>query len=222
MRYKEYLVKLNGSEKKLGVFGEQHIYTPSESRFAKKIIPDFDTVAVEGSNKKSFIYWIGILYLPMILALILGTNRSFKNDTSNSLAKKYKKKVVMLEKGAEHFKLTQKIALVAAGLFSIPYSPFLYASYKFYGDPFEKWTKAHEKRMANKKKGKKGLFSGFFEYAYKSNLKERDRIMAKKSIDLLRKNSGSLLIVCGESHLDGIIKNLDKKLKLKEIRSYHF
>ena len=50
---------------------------------------------------------------------------------------------LMLEKGAEHFKLTQKIALVAAGLFSILYSPFLYASYKFYGDPFEKGTKEH-------------------------------------------------------------------------------
>lgn len=221
MIYKEYLTKLNGLEKRLGVFGEVHIYTPDESRFAREIMPNFDTVAVEGANQKSSLSWIGVLYIPMLLAYITGTNRSLGSDTSETLAEKYGKQVVRLEEDEEQlFPITQKIALATVGTISIPMSPFIYGYCKFYGDPYEVGTRAYEKRMAKKREGKKSLFSKFFEYAYKNNIEERNRVMVERSVEILREDSGNLLVVCGEDHLEGLVENLHDKLRLEETRSF--
>ena len=88
------------------------------------------------------------------------------------------------------------------------------------GTPFEIGTKAYEKRIDKKNKSKKSLSSKFFEYAYKNNIEERNRVMAERTVDILRENPGKLLIVCGEEHLDGIIENLYDKLTLKETKSF--
>lgn len=216
MRYKEYLVKLDGSKKILGVFGEQHIYTQDASRFVRKIMHNFDTIVIEGTNQKSSLFWIGILYIPVTLAYVAGTKKSFDTlDTAKTIAEEHGKRVVRLEEDIEHLlPLTQKIALAIAGTVSIPMSPFVYSYCRFYGDPYEVGTKAYERRMAKEREGKKSLFSGFLEYAFKNN--EEDSIMAERSVGIL-KDSKNLLVVCGEGHLDGLVRELSNKLRLKEI-----
>ena len=232
MKYKEYVVKFNeerrlGPFARLGILGEEHIYTPEESIFVKKIMPSFDTVAIEGESKQSSsFFWLGLLYLPVMLAYMAGTNRSLNNDTAKQIAEKYGKRIMRLEEDTEQlFPLSQKIALAIVGLTSIPMAPLCYAKLKLYGDPFEVGTKAYEKRIADKKKGKKGLdlFSRLTNFAYMGNIGKRDRIMAERSIDILRRVSDNLLIVCGENHLDGIVKNLhDQLLGRKTPAEFYF
>jgi len=221
MRYKEYLVRLNNLEKKLGILGESHVYTPDESRFAREIIPNFDTVALEGTSQNSSVLLIQKLYIPARWAYIVGTNRSFNIDSARTIAKKYGKRFVSLEEGIEQlFPVSQKIALASVGAISIFISPFLYGYLKLYGDPSKVGTKAYEKRIAKKKKSKKSLFSRLTDFAIIGNIDERNRVMAERSIDILQKNPGNLLVICGQLHFDGLIKNLYDKLRLEEVRSF--
>ena len=156
----------------------------------------------------------------MILTYIAGTNRSSKNDTAQHIAETYCKRIVRLEKDEEQlWPLMQKIAFATLGATSIFISPFLYGYLKLYGDPYEAGTKAYKKRTAEKK-SKKSLFSRFIDFAYESNLDQRNRAMAEKSIDILRRNTNNLLVVCGEEHLDGIVENLYGRLRLKEVKSF--
>lgn len=221
MKYVEYLTKSDYSEKKLGIFGEVHIYSPKESAFASKIVPKFDTVAIEGSSKISSLHWIGLLYAPMFLAYIAGTNRSLNNLNAKEIAGVHGKKLIKLEEDIEKsFPLIQKIALSAVGMITIPMSPFLYAYLKIYGDPLERGNKAYERFTKEMKKDKKGLFSKLVNFAYSNNLDERNKVMAERAVNILNTSSNKLLIVCGKGHLDGIVDNLHNKLKLKKVRSF--
>lgn len=177
--------------------------------------------AYEGSDKKSTIAYIGLLYIPFFLAYNAGRNSSPKNDTAKTIAEKRGKRVMRLEEDLEQlFSLKQKIALATIGVITIPLSPGIYWYLKSHGDPYEVGTKAYEKRMAMKEKGKKKYISRLINYAFISNLNERNRIMANRSVDILQQEPGNLLLICGEAHLDGIIENLHHRLKLKEVRSF--
>jgi len=216
MQYYEYLTEVDGLEKKVGILGEIHIYTSLESIFAHSVIPNYETIAMEGPKKGStpFFFCVGLLYVPVILAYMAGTNRSFNNPTAKAIAKIHRKEIITLEDDTDQlFPFTQKLAFGLVGLLSIPISPYLYFKYKMNGDPFEHGTKNYEKKM----KRKKSLVSKLTSYAYFNNLEQRDRVMAERSIDLLRSERDNLLIVCGEAHVPGITENLRKQLDLEEV-----
>lgn len=219
MRYKEYLARHNGWEKKLGVLGEIHIYNPSDTELALDKVINFTNVAVEGADKKSSLARIGLLYFPMFMAYMLATNRSPNNLTALRIARRQKKNVMRLEEDEEQlFPLTQKIALGIGGLITSATAPMLYAYLKAYGDPFQTGTKAYERRTAKRRKPKEGL-SRFLDFAYHNNLHARDKKMAERSVDLLKNGASDLLIVCGDGHMDGVIDNLETTIVLEEINS---
>lgn len=221
MIYKEYLARFNGSEKKVGVLGEIHLYTTAETAFARQIVPNFDTVAFEGDPQNSiYLTFICMLFTPIVLTLATGAKRSIFNDSSYSIAKEYKKRIIWLEEGTwKSSPLLQKIVFATAGAITIPVSPFAYVYLRYYGDPFTPGTKAYKDMdMAKEKKDKQGLFSRLFRYAYTNDISERNKIMADRSVDILR-GSERLLVVCGERHLEGIVENLSSMLSLREVRS---
>lgn len=219
MRYKEYSAS-HHLDRRIGIFGETHIYTPDESKLVSEIVQRFDIVASEGSGKKDYLFWVGILYIPLAFAMILGTDRR-SPDTVHNIAKRSGKEIFHLEKDTRHlFSFTQKIAMALGGLVSMPFAPFEYMNYKKNGDPYAIGTKAYEKRIAEEKSGKKNLLQRLTDYGFASNLKERDKLMAEKSFDIFQESAKNLLIVCGELHLDGIVENLHNKLELKEVNSF--
>ncbi|UCD03642.1 MAG: hypothetical protein JSW73_03820 [Candidatus Woesearchaeota archaeon] len=221
MKYKEYLTKLDGTDKKLGILGEAHLYTKDESKFAKELVPNFDIVASEGSNREAYLHQIGILYVPLILAYVAATNRSFNNKRAIDIAERHGKKIITLDDSVEElFSIPQKLAIGLSGAISIPLSPFIYVYYKLLNDPSKRNNKAYKRIVERRKKGKKSLSSKFFSYAFTKNMNVRDKVMAENSVKILKERTGDLLVVCGELHLDGIIDNLQKTLELSEVRSF--
>lgn len=219
MRYKEYSAS-HHLDRRIGIFGEMHIYNKTESKFAREIVPRFDIVASEGSGKKDYLFWVGLLYIPMAFAMIFGTDRR-SPDTAYNIARQSGKEIFHLEKDTRHlFSFTQKAAMALGGLASMPFAPLEYMNYKKNGDPYTTGTKAYEKRIAEEKSGKKSLLQKLIDYGFASNLKERDKLMAEKSFDIFQQSAKNLLIVCGEMHLDGIVENLHNKLELKEVNSF--
>lgn len=176
MEYKEYRAKIEGIEKKLGVLGEIHSYTYDEYRRVKDIIPQFDTVAVEGSKGMTPVAWIGALYIPSIFAFLAATKRSLK-DRGETLAEKYQKKVIRMEENeSQLFPVKQKLALIVAGTVSIVMSPFVYGYYRKNGDPYTKGTIAYEKRIANQKKEEKGLETFYLIFLVECGFQKKQNI----------------------------------------------
>lgn len=220
MKYKEYAVEDGGLEKRLGVLGEIHIYTPEESSFARHVVPTYDTVGMEGSGKPSLSFsLIGLLYVPTLLAYALATDRFPLNDTSKTIAQECGKRIIHLEENEGlTFSFMQKLALATVGALSIPFSPFDYARAKRDGDSYIEGTIAYEKRMERKKKN--GPMTRLCNYAFKANLAERDEAMAEKTSTILQTSSNNFLVVCGQEHFDGVVGNLSQRLKMRETRDF--
>lgn len=218
MRYAEYFVP--SLEKTLGVFGEVHIYTAKDSTYAMNIMPSFDNVAIEGTDKQTSLDWLIIPFAPVVLAYAAATNRSFSNDTAQTIAEKQGKKILRLEDDIDQtFSLSQKIAIAIKGLITIPFTPSLYIYLRINGDPYEFGTKAYQDMNA-KRTGKKSLFSKLSEHGLQSNMDERDTVMAERSLDIFQNTPGNLLIVCGEQHFDGVVEKLHAKLDLTQTKIF--
>lgn len=117
----------------------------------------------------------------------------------------------------------QKIALATLGMVSIPLAPVLYVYHKIYGNHNKREgreTEAYEKRMAKKSKNKESLSYRLAKFAFRNGVDERNKVMAERSIDIFTKYPGNLLIVCGEGHLDGLVENLSRSLRLKELKEF--
>lgn len=222
MRYKEFKVRDNGLEKKLGILGDTHIYTFDEFEFAEDVLLNYDNIAHEGSKKKSlYLALTSLLMIPQLIGLVAGTDRSITHPPAKEIAKSYHKNIHHIENNFSTIcPLKQKIALTLYALVSIPLSPFTFYNCKKYGDPFTPGTEAYKKRkeMQNKKKSK---ISRFLISGYKGTIPIRDSEMASQATELL-KGMDNLLIVCGERHLDGIVKNLHKALDIEEVKDILF
>jgi len=217
MRFKEYNANVSGLEKKLGLLGECHIYTPDESRYAAQVVSQYDTIAMEGNTKFTFMALIGRLYVPQIIAYTAATNRSLSCTTAEQHAKRSGKKIINFE-DCSKLSLMQHITLALIGLASMPFAPLFYLQLKKYGDPYERGTKAYEVMRQNKEKSKKSPKMGLIKYA--ANLKGRDIIMADKTADIIsREETSSLLVICGEGHLEGIERRLQGRFPLTETKS---
>jgi hypothetical protein len=213
MKYIEYAINQNGLEKKLGLLGESHLYLPSESKFARKIVKNFDTVAYEGSDKKMIsLSVISALAVPGLLAYAAATGRWPKNCAID-IAKKYGMKIVRIEDNVDDsFTYKEKMTLALAYIISALKSPFTYGYYKLCGNPDVPGTRAYKAKKSDERKG-------FGYSALVRNLPERDENMAKNIVEVLEKYKGNILVVCGELHLEGVIKNLNSVLDMKEVRT---
>ena len=102
--------------------------------------------------------------------------------------------------------------MVAVGLFSIGFSPIAYflCDGKDEGDIPKKEDKKVETTLSQS-------FVNFVGFAYAGNIDQRNRIMARTSVEILTEGADDLLIVCGEEHVDGIIENLKRKLEKMDL-----
>lgn len=198
MRYKEY--RLKDSCKRLGLLGETHNYSPEESSFAKSVIPNYDTVAIEGHEySDTFTKLLGLLYLPTCAAFMLGAGRT--SETAESIAITRGARIAYLHDSV--FNIWQKFMLTAIGIALIPMSPYIY---------FE----CYSNRMRNEKPeelSQDSLLYKIMKYAF--NGEERDNIMGLRAVDLLA-NEKSLLTVCGEHHFEGVNAYFNKFLALEK------
>jgi len=221
MRYTGYSTKVNGLEKHLGVLGECHIYSPEESELAESLVPYFDTVGYEGGSKMPlFVKLSTPLFVPMLITLILRTDRKISNKSAEKIAEEKGKKIIRLEEGTEEktWPLKQKLAFFSVGIISIPLSPFTYHYLKKNGDPYKAGTKAYKKRIEKDKMGKRNLYSKLVTYAYGNNNAVRSKIMSDRAIEILKKGADNLLVVCGEMHYDRVNQNFQEQLELKVIK----
>lgn len=225
MRYKEYRVSIGDLEKKLGILSESHIYSAEDSKLAEEIISQYQVLASEGSQQSSpSMVAIAMLYLPVSLAYMAGTGRSVDNPVAYKLAKSLGKPVVWLESEPDTvYSLKQKIALAAFGLLTIPFSPLIYLFFKRLGDPADsesksyKLFKQYEEKLAER--GKPGLIDALGEYAIFSNFDSRNSTMVSGVVQLLESPIESLLLSCGDGHLEGIVEELEARLDLTETDS---
>ncbi len=207
MIYKEYLAKGLGDEalwnpyKKLGILGEMHLYTETESEFAREMVEGYNVVGVEGTSRPDMLdKIIGLLYKPFCRAYGEVTGRS-KNYTALKWAKELGKKIIRLEDGVKRFSLSQKLTQLNISLNSFLLSPFIPLLFKEHPELIEEIEKLNDP---------------YSDYA--ANLEGRNKIMAEKSIEILKKGENKdLLIVCGEAHVPGILDILYDKMVLEKV-----
>lgn len=213
MKYKEYIVTspTQNTSRRLGIFGEKHLYSQEETNYARTVVPTYNTVALEGDQKKS-LFWdiVSLIYRPITLAYLSGTKRSPSNQRVRDIAKEQDQRIIYFnDTDSKHFSFWQKITLVGLGLLTVPLAPLV-----------SWYTKKHGGDLFKKEGKKKSLISRWMDYAINSS--KREKIMADRTAELLsEQNSGDVLANCGEDHLDGIVNNLKNNgLTLEEKVSY--
>ncbi len=202
MQYREFEVTLPDKTAKLGILGETHIYTPKESNCAGEIVSQFDSIAIEGSDRFTRVRLALLPFMPAVIALAHGSNRTSR--TAKDIAEDQKKKIVRLEPNmGESFSNKQLLALTAIGLMTIPFTPLIYAYSKYRGEDAIKSLSISEKKSSEP-----SYLERFVKFAIESNIAERDRKMAERTRELVLTGAGNVLHVSGQAHTDGVIANL--------------
>lgn len=125
MYYREYKVIIGDLEKKLGILGETHIYSASDTKVAKQKIPEFGTVAIEGEDEEEFrkgnLKYVALVFLPALLLYSAMTKRSLDNENALSIAKKLDKNIVRFDDAtSEYIGFGRKMVFVAINFCLFP------------------------------------------------------------------------------------------------------
>ncbi|MBW2963378.1 hypothetical protein KY306_01230 [Candidatus Woesearchaeota archaeon] len=211
MRYKQFLIK-GDFERKLGILGETHCYNKKESDFARKIVKEYNILAVEGSkdipSAASPLGCVSILLAPSIMEFSDALERPVSNETAKDIGESEQKKIYYLEPGISYqLSLFKILVLFGFALATVPFVPWIYYSVKKYGKEIEK---------ANPPASIKRIVRYIFD------ADRRDRLMSKNALKVWNHTKENMLIVCGLEHLEGIVQNLHQHLSLKEAENYEF
>jgi len=205
MRTLEFMV--NEYNTKLGIIGELHLYNKAESEFGRKMLKKYNTVLVEGSEKTPPIYYAAsALYAPEILSMANILERDY--PTTTQMAKECGKEIKRLESKAS-LGFAQATALILRGVYSILSTPITRYKLKKYGDPYIKGGSEYHLHE------RKSLINKFDDFAFGRNRAERDKIMAKNAIEIIKKKDA--LVVFGINHLGGFLENIKYELDLTQI-----
>lgn len=204
MKYREFEVQMPGKTAKLGILGETHMYSPQESDCADKIVPQFNAVAIEGSDNFTRVHMAMLPFIPAMIAIAGASHRSFER-TAKTIAEGQEKKIVRLEPNmGESFSYKQLLALAAVGLMSIPFIPFIYTYLRNSGDDIL----SSEESDDNQDVGRFSRLRRFIKFAIEGNIAERDRKMAQRTKDVVLSGVGDVLHVSGMAHTEGVVANL--------------
>ncbi|MBW2975099.1 hypothetical protein KY366_05250 [Candidatus Woesearchaeota archaeon] len=205
MIYRDYLIKSPYPCKKLGILGEYHIYNPRETQFARKVVSQYHTIAVEGSDEFNDVKLILRLYRPFISAYFALTDRSYRNKSALGIARESGKEVVRLGDDAELSQM-HKIALTMFGLMTIPLIPAapLVGLCQETLNAFYRRVKLDFLDIRGSKR----------PLHYVISPKSRDMVMPSKSLELLA-DRASVLINCGDSHVSSITSHLNELAGMK-------
>ena len=201
--FKEFSCEIDGKKKTLGILGEYHNYSEKEMHNAANLIEKYDTIALEGSADKTksklFCGINQILNYPSVWFYLNGSGR-------RSLGVDFKNAVSLEDKNPiDELNLIQKAIATGDSIEGLLTAPLAY----FKGQNELKMSKEQADKEA--KKYQKGLTW------YYSNGEKRNEIMADKIIDILEdEKTNNLFCAVGKSHVDGIISNLEKRIKLEE------
>jgi len=201
LEYKELKCDINGKKKKIGIIGEYHSYNRNETRYASSIVKQYDNVAFEGSDQKPESKLL--LKADDITGFI--PNYFYLNGSHRRSPNAYLialidgKKITHLEEKPAVDKLTfaQKSAFLADDIRAMLIAPYYY---------FKGKQEIAQAKINDSEKGA--------SYWY-TNGERRDKEMSEKIIQLIGdKKTENLLCIVGKSHLEGIISNIEKKIKL--------
>ena len=234
MEYREYLARAPGiPEKRLGIFGEVHMYTREESILADMIIESsYKNIAIEGNDYKNQKFTrldilkeiayipLSIAHIPSLINICLNQNRSMFNDTLKDYAENYShrvknKKITRFNDcSKQYIDFKRKCAAIPLALVSLPLT-------------LVGITKGLIKKIRKSENNSSyNIESLLTRYEtppknrilkFMINIDKRDRLMAGKSAEILR-TSSDLLINCGAGHIPGIVENLESMFELEETR----
>jgi len=218
MFHQEFNARLNGRTKKIGILGEVHAYTETESDFANRQVSNYTTIGVELPSSNSYLGCITTL--PFILAgvaistpFILAAHLLEKNlfpqaypkrnpfiKNAREHAKDLNKRVVNLDGLINPLKTNARLIW---GTFLAPYSAYkIYFGRKSTEEKYKKW----EETLIE---GGYPENLGWWIY-WTADIKKRDKHMAQKATEFLRTESDEILINCGMTHALGIRRNLEQ------------
>jgi len=200
--YREFKFDINGKKKKLGIIGEYHGYNHNERKYAVSIIKQYDNVALEGSaqESKSKLFSEADSILSAVPAYFYTTGSCRRCPNAYLLAFFNGKKIMPLEENSalDNMNFGQKSAFLADDVKNILIAPYYYFDGK----------KEIEHPNINDSE-KNSLY-------FYTNGDKREKEMSEKIVRKIKdEKTDNLLCFVGKSHLEGIISNIGKEIKLE-------
>ncbi len=195
MIYSKHYLKINGKRKTFGMIGETHIYSKKESKFVKDIMRNYEIIGLEGDG-------LPLTFLEKIMGMswrypfkIISnvSNRSFDYKNASKIAKDNNKKVTYLEKAGHIGNLN----LLFLSFFGFLCTAILFIAVNI----FSRKKLKKILKEAEKESSEEGLIGNL------ASIDKRNREMSNKIKNVLKREN-SLLVIVGELHVKGIIKNL--------------
>ncbi|MBN1156264.1 hypothetical protein JXA85_01485 [Candidatus Woesearchaeota archaeon] len=225
LKYMEFEVKIDGVVKRLGLWGEYHIYTKEDSAFAEHLADSYDVLAMEGVKRKgagAMEKTIAILLLPSYTLFSAMTSRKISNLHIQQIFIRKGKQVIKLEQDMKsRIPFPNNLAFVSIITFAILLLPFEFLTYgirriRKKDDPFDRVTGIYPHEDNLLLRGKK-FRDRVSDYVFNNDA--RDKEMSEKIIEVMHLHS-NVLAGFGLAHFPGILKHLEERLDMNLVSEF--
>jgi len=201
MKFLEFVVATDKGARRFGLLGETHVYTQEESEFAKGIVESFSTIAMEGSDRATLLNRsVSVVVGGAMEAAARTEGRDREIFTACDWAIELR---IPVHPTYDTDSLSAGRKIFLGCLFTVwrvmfPFATRIMKSRK--KEPSAQSKKLGEEWAMTMAEGAK-----------------RNKIQADKVLELLPECE-SLLLICGEIHMEGVLAILDGSLSMKKIR----
>lgn len=203
LKYREYVTR---EKKKLGIVGEVHTYTPSESEFVIDKMQEYDSVGVEGLPNRPL--GLSFMYNFHVKVATHGTKRSVDNHPRKRIKSLGKEKIA-LEEGYV-FPIRCRLALGFLSIIALPSLPIL-AGLSYLGGKFSVIDEAMEEPI-----DRPAFLTKAFGWVMADSYNS-DTYMANKIVDSFQTRE-NLLVLCGKEHVKGLEDKVSSKISLERTK----